>query len=428
MMRIVVFGPGPIFKGGIANFSASLARALDVCDDVEVHMVSWTQQYPSFIPRDFVDRKSKNDFLENSNIRVHYVTSWNNPFSWNRTYKLIAGLNPDMVIFQWYAPVQGIPVGYIVRRLVRMTAVKVVFDMHYAHRYYHTPLYKALTRYGVGKGMAYLVHSYKTACDVKELFPKVSFSLVEEPGQKPEGRGKPILKLFHPVYDMFVPDPLFDISAQKDALRLQKHVFLFFGFIYKYKGLHHLLRAFADLCKTRSDVSLLIAGESAWQGDNKKRRRSRFSTWLMGEVKSWILGRVDDEGGYNPLALIDELGISDKVVLINEFIPNEEVHKYFEVSDAIVLFYEQANSSGVESIAYNFRMPILATRMGHFSETVKDGYNGYLCSLDEPQTLVQVLEKSIVHPIARENVERASNTLSWKNYAQSVLDSLGTTR
>jgi hypothetical protein len=48
--RIVTFGPGPRFKGGIANYNTSLARALDRRGDVEVHIVSWTQQYPAIIP------------------------------------------------------------------------------------------------------------------------------------------------------------------------------------------------------------------------------------------------------------------------------------------------------------------------------------------------------------------------------------------
>jgi len=424
-MRIVVFGPGPVFKGGIANFSASLARALDVYPEAEVHMVSWTRQYPFFIPRDFVDRKSKHDFLEGSGVRLHYVADWNSPLSWHRTYRLIASLEPDMVIIQWYAPVQGIAVGYLSRKLVHHTSARVVFDMHYAHRYYHAPLYKFLTRFGVGKGHAYVVHSYKTACDVKELFPGEDFCLVEEPGALPEGQGKPVLKLFHPVYDLYVPDEQFDVAAQKQAWHLKEHVFLFFGFIYKYKGLHHLIRAFAELARTRQDVSLLIAGESAWQGENRKRHRSRFATWLMGGLKSWIRGSADDEAEYNPLGLIEELGISAQVCLVNEFIPNEEVHKYFQVSDAIVLFYEQPNSSGVESIAYNFRMPILATRVGHFNETVRDGFNGYLCDLDDPQSMVQVLEKSLIHPIQRENVWRASQALSWQTYVRSLLESMG---
>jgi len=53
MKKIVVFGPGPQFKGGIANYNTSLAKALDMVEDVEVHIVSWTQQYPAIIPQRF---------------------------------------------------------------------------------------------------------------------------------------------------------------------------------------------------------------------------------------------------------------------------------------------------------------------------------------------------------------------------------------
>ena len=46
MGRIVCFGPGPRFKGGIANYNTSLAKTLDSSTDHEIHIVSWTQQYP----------------------------------------------------------------------------------------------------------------------------------------------------------------------------------------------------------------------------------------------------------------------------------------------------------------------------------------------------------------------------------------------
>jgi hypothetical protein len=69
MEKIVCFGAGPVFKGGLANYNTSLAKALDEKKDVEVHIVSWTQQYPSIIPRDFIDRKSKTDLLQGTNIK-----------------------------------------------------------------------------------------------------------------------------------------------------------------------------------------------------------------------------------------------------------------------------------------------------------------------------------------------------------------------
>ncbi|MFM7104953.1 MAG: hypothetical protein ACKOW8_05465, partial [Flavobacteriales bacterium] len=55
----VCFGPGPRFKGGIQNYNTSLALALDKKPGTEVHIVSWTQQYPAIVPREFVDKSSK---------------------------------------------------------------------------------------------------------------------------------------------------------------------------------------------------------------------------------------------------------------------------------------------------------------------------------------------------------------------------------
>jgi hypothetical protein len=89
---VVCFGPGPQFKGGIQNYNTSLALALDRRGDCEVHIVSWTQQYPAIIPREFVDKSSKADLLEGSQVKVHYVTNYNRPSTWKETVRLIQNL------------------------------------------------------------------------------------------------------------------------------------------------------------------------------------------------------------------------------------------------------------------------------------------------------------------------------------------------
>ena len=61
--KIVCFGPGPKFKGGIANYNTALAKILDEFEDVEVYLISWIQQYPAIVPREFIDKSSKLDFL-----------------------------------------------------------------------------------------------------------------------------------------------------------------------------------------------------------------------------------------------------------------------------------------------------------------------------------------------------------------------------
>jgi glycosyltransferase involved in cell wall biosynthesis len=131
MDKIVVFGPGPKFKGGIANYNTSLAKALDKLNVGEIYIVSWTQQYPAIIPRDFIDRSSKSDLLEGTNIKVHYITNYNNPQSWNKTISLIKEIGPKMVIFQWAIAIQGLVLGHIAKRLRKVKGLEIVFDLHF---------------------------------------------------------------------------------------------------------------------------------------------------------------------------------------------------------------------------------------------------------------------------------------------------------
>ena len=421
MDRIVVFGPGPKFKGGIANYNTSLAKALDRLNAGEIYIVSWTQQYPAIIPRDFIDRSSKADLLEGTNIKVHYITNYNNPATWNKTVRLIRELKPKMVIFQWAIAIQGLPLGYIAKKLKKIKGLEVVFDLHFVIQKEGSSVDNRFTRMGIKHAHSYVVHAYKTYNELKQLFPKKNFKLVE-PGKPSAGIGTRVVKLYHPVYDMFKPDPDFDIDKVKKELNLRKYVFLFFGFIRKYKGLHDVIQAFARVAEQRDDVSLLIVGESFWQTLDTKKFSTRVKNAVFGAAKSIFLKKQDDEREYRPLELIDQLGIRSKTVVVNDFVPNEDVHIYFQVSDAIMLYYLTATPSGVESIGYNFKMPILATRVGHFPETVKDGYNGYLAEPGDISSMAAAMIRAIEKPIPREYVEETSREMSWANYVQAILN------
>ncbi|MEJ2596375.1 MAG: glycosyltransferase [bacterium] len=202
---------------------------------------------------------------------------------------------------------------------------------------------------------------------------------------------------------------------------MNRHVFLFFGFIRKYKGLHNVIEAFSKVARQRDDVSLMIIGEAFWNTLDKKKFATKLKSATFGVAKTLFLKKQDDERDYNPLARIEELGIEDKIYQFIDFVPNEDVHKYFQVSDAIMLFYLTATPSGIESIAYNFKMPMLATKVGHFTETVKDGYNGYLAEPDNIDSMAEVMLKSIEQPIDRSNVAASAGDMSWENYALEIL-------
>ena len=438
--HIICFGPGPKFKGGIAQYNTALARSLKD-EGAQVTIVSWTQQYPAIIPREFVDKASRSDFLEGYDIPVKYLTNWNDPRTWWATAKAIAALQPDKVIIQWYNPTQGIPLNTIAKHLRKYTKAEILFDLHFVAAKEQSSLDARLTRMALRHGHSFIVHAYKTAEELKALMPDRAFDLTLD-GKRAVGSQQfavgsastanhqlptaksihTILKLYHPIYTLFKPDPAFDKEAWKAQHHLRKHVFLFFGFIRKYKGLHYCMEAFAELAKRRDDVSLMIVGERFWQTVDQSKLSTKLKNAVFGTVKKLFLKKADDERDYDPLAMIEQLGLKDRTLVVDRFIPNEEVPPYFQAADTIVLFYETATPSGVESLSYNFKLPAVATRVGHFPETITNGFNGYLAEPKNIADMVRVMNASIDQPIPRENVVEATKTMSWANYAKAVLN------
>lgn len=415
---IVCFGPGTRFKGGIANYNTSLAKAFDRHPDVTTHIVSWTQQYPAIVPREFIDKASRQNQLEGTRIKETYLTNFNNPLTWRKTADFIVSLNPDKIIFQWYNAMQGLPLSRIVKRINKKCKTEIIFDLHFVVPKENSNLDTFFTKMGLKSSRCFIVHALKTYHELQALFPKKIFSLTTESKAETDAL---VYHLYHPIYDMFAPDPGFDVDEFKAKNALKKHVFLFFGFIRKYKGLHQAIEAFAQLSSQRDDVSLIICGESFWDTLDASKWSSKFKSLVFGVLKKLFLNAADDEKNYRPLELLDSLNIRDKVMLKNEFVPNEDVHQYFQAADAIVLFYLTATPSGIESISYNFSLPLLATRVGHFPETIKDGFNGYLAEHLNIKDMAAVMNRSITHPIDRKNVALSSAKMSWDNYAETIL-------
>ncbi|MFA7229235.1 MAG: glycosyltransferase [Melioribacteraceae bacterium] len=421
-MKIAVFGPGPKFKGGIANYTLSLAKELDKRDNVAVDIISWTHQYPSIIPRDFINRSIISDPLEGTKVKVSYVTNFNNPFSWHRTADLINKIAPDILIIQWALAIQGLPINTILRKVKASTKCEIIFVLHVVKQKEESSLDSFLIKLALRHADSYIAHAQKYCDELKQIFPGQKFFMDASGKRALAPQEKTVIKLFHPVYDMFAPDLSFDKEKFKTDLGLKKNVFLFFGFIRRYKGLHNVIRAFGKLAAERDDVSLLIVGESFWNTLDGNKLATKIKKSLFGAVKKIILKQREDESDYRPLDLIRELNLKGKVVAVNSYVPNEDVHKYFQASDCNVLFYLVATPSGVESTAYNFSLPSIATRVGHFSESITDGYNGYLAEPDDIDSMYLAMKKFIEHPIPKELITETAGNLSWERYVNAVLN------
>lgn len=416
--KIICFGPGPMFKGGIQNFNTSLALAFEKIHGVEVEIVSWTQQYPGIIPRQFRDLQSKVDLLKESQVKVTYLTNYNNPLSWRSTVQYMLSKKPDMVVFQWSIALQGLPMASMARAL-RRAGIHVVFDVHFVIQKEHSFIDKMLTKRALREASSFVVHAGQTFRELQQLFPKKPWKLVSKIDST-NRESVQVVQLFHPVYDLYRPLADLDVEAEKVKLGLNKHVFLFFGFIRKYKGLDMAIEAFAKVCKTRTDVSFLICGESFWHTLDNTKWSTRVKQFLFGLAKKIVLQKSDDEREYAPLDRIKELGIEKQCVVFNRFIGNEELPVFFQVSDAAVLFYRTATPSGIESLSYNFKLPILATRVGHFPETIEDGFNGYLAEAGNTDDMARVILRFLDEPIDRANVVKATENMSWANFAHAI--------
>lgn len=423
--NIVCFGAGPMFKGGMSNYNTSLAKSISKFDNTKVHIVSWIQQYPSIVPRDFKDRVSTLDFLEGYDIPVKYITNYNNPFTWNATAKYIASLNPAKVIFQWSIAIQGLPIGRIISKLKKICDCEIIIDLHFVIQKERSKIDKWFTKYGISSADTYITHAYNTANELQELFPKRDFE-ISESGKRIHDKSSsnkfPVIKLFHPIYDLFQPDEAFDVDTFKKENGLKENVFLFFGFIRKYKGLHNAIQAFEIVSKKRNDVSFMICGELFWNTLDSKNLLTKLKKAIFGVVKKVLLSSQENEDDYNPLTLIDELNLQNDVMTVCEFIPNEDVHKYFQTANAGVLFYSRATPSGIESLSYNFDLPILTSNVGHFPETIRDGQNGYMTKENTVEAMAETMLRFLDKPIPRENVAEFKDNLSWETYSAAILN------
>jgi glycosyltransferase involved in cell wall biosynthesis len=182
-----------------------------------------------------------------------------------------------------------------------------------------------------------------------------------------------------------------DEACQRIGLAAEPQYTLFFGLIRDYKGLDMLLRAWAKWMP--EGRKLLIAGE--------------FYT---------------SRESY--LALIDELGLKDRVVLHDRFIADDDVRYYFSAADCLVLPYRSATQSGVTQIAYNFSVPMLVTNVGGLPEIVPDGRVGMVC---EPTVdgILQGLQRIYADGVLSQlkaNFAEERKRFSWEAMCDKLLE------
>jgi glycosyltransferase involved in cell wall biosynthesis len=177
-------------------------------------------------------------------------------------------------------------------------------------------------------------------------------------------RDRVITVIRHPINDAF-PDTNLTPAEAKRRLGLQTHekAILCFGRIKPYKGIEHLLEAFQILARQDTSYRLIIAGEA------EKRNEG-----YLDRIRRLI-----------PI----ELARDQRILLMAQFIPDDEMELYLKAADVMVLPYNEIFQSGVLFLGYSFGLPVIATDVGSFREEIVEGRTGFICRPGEPADLAR---------------------------------------
>jgi len=179
------------------------------------------------------------------------------------------------------------------------------------------------------------------------------------------GRPTSITVLSYPTNNV-IPETGLSTAQAKERLGIssENKTILFFGRICPYKGIEHLLAAFQQLTARDTTYRLVIAGEAS----------KGLETYLQQTHQ-----------------MIKSCG--KRVIPVIHFIPDEEVELYFKAADVLVLPYTDIFQSGVLFLAYGFGLPVIATDVGSFRESIVEGKTGFICKPCDPLDLGRMIEQ-----------------------------------
>ena len=374
-MKIIIIGSANPLRGGLAAFNERLALA---CIEQKHSTInySFSLQYPSFL---FPGKSQFTHDKPNPALNIKTCINSINPLNWIKIGWEIKNQKPDLILVKFWIPFIGASLGTILRivRWNKKTKIVCIVDNIIPHEKRIGD--KFLTRYFIKPIHFFIAMSQKVFSDLAVFKIQNKSHL-----------------LYHPLYDNF--GKIVNKNDAKTHLHINHsdQIILFFGFIRAYKGLDILLKA----------VNIYV--------DHFKQQQKKVPLLLIaGEF-------YEDSQKYKDL--IQNLEISQYLILKTDFIPDNEVKYYFSVADLIVQPYKRATQSGVTPLAYHFEIPMLVTNVGGLPEMVEHNITGLISEPNEfdiAQKIIDFYEYQPTNIINNIIIEKQK--FSWDNFLNRIL-------
>ncbi|MEP7267034.1 MAG: glycosyltransferase [Saprospiraceae bacterium] len=372
MKRILIIGAAYPYRGGLAAFNERLAFEL-IQMGHEVQLITFTVQYPRIL------FPGKSQFSDDPAPDLN-ITRWMhafNPFNWFLVGRKIKAIKPDIIVCKFWLPAMAPCFGTILRMSKSNTTSLVsILDNVIPHE--HRTGDRLFTKYFLSIIDRFIYMSHQVGEELK-LF----------------NQHKPAIFIPHPIYDNYGQRVSREIALTQLKLSDHFRYVLFFGFIREYKGLDLLYHSIHTLGNDLQNIKFIIAGEY-----------------------------YTDARPYE--SLVQDLNISDRLILRTNFISNNEVKYYFSAADIIVQPYKSATQSGIAQIAIHFSKPAIVTKVGGLHEIVYNGKTGYVVNPDANE-IAQALRTFYSIPNFQEmeiEVSGEKEKYNWSHMAKGVLNEI----
>jgi glycosyltransferase involved in cell wall biosynthesis len=368
LSKVIIIGPAYPLRGGLATFNERLARQF-MAEGHETIIYTFSLQYPNFL---FPGKTQYSESGPPANLDIRVRINSINPSNWLSVGNELRNLNPDIIIVRYWLPFMGPCLGTILRIAKRNHDTKIVGLIDNALPHERRFGDRSFTKYFTACLDGLVTMSEHVKNDLKQF------------------TSKPTHLVQHPLYDNF--GPKLDKEKARCELKIpkDKYVFLFFGFIRKYKGLDLLIQALDYLPNIiKGKICILIAGEF-YAGEDEIKAQIAHST-----SKSIILAHT-------------------------HFINDEQVASYFSASDCVIQPYRNATQSGVTPLAYHFEVPLIVTNVGALPDLVPPNL-GLVCE-PNAENIAQTMVKMLDFDTARfaEQIVIEKKKLSWAQLSMTL--------
>ena len=320
---VVVVGPAPPLRGGIAAHTARLVEALRLSGHA-ARVFSYRRLYPSA------------GFPGRSQRLVAAAADWNEeildalaPSSWAALRRRLAQIGDATVVLQWWHPVVAPALLAATRDLERHRLVAVCHNV-FPHEAF--PGATLAARFLLGRCGRIVCHSNAQAREVKKL-------LGDRPSEIVSVALPPLVPIAT-LLDARRERPGADLPRELEGLPVGARLVVAMGHARTYKALDVLVSAWSS-ARRPAGARLLLVGESYLRGGARRRLASRTA-------------------------------VDPSIVIVDRYVEDAELVSILARSEVVVAAYRRASQSGILPIAKALGVATVISDAGGLAEQDPD--------------------------------------------------------